>query len=842
MNRERKYKSGFSKRLRLGPGPIPSPRLAIEFSSEQKIFDPEIFPTEKFLKYITQFDEIKSKFATREEFIEGVSIIYKYYPLKRQFPIKHIADSDLETFIHDKRYKPIVGIGKPKILLYDFFYPETLTILEYFLNFNLVGKKSNMMIVSRTPGYYEATCFYLQKYLHSNKFDRIRCIVPTFSLGKSFDFNRIRGVIDLFHLSYELIDRPFDTSTIDDLINKSKTKYDFILLNPNIRDPELPYHRDQLNHTFLIGEIYLGLDQLNLGGNLLLCIPGITTRVTLEIIHYVTSLFTNSLIYHPETAQSSYRSYGIIFIGFEGIEATDLHTIKSLNTKLYEIDPTGFVNYNILDQNIRQTYHIKKKITDQTQRLFLETFAGSVNESFTHTVKAFNSEFLSHFKSFLDDLEDYVSNKTDPKYLDYVIGLSISESIGVAKKLDLGLKPGVETFMQSDHFYRKLVRGMYSYDNIIKFMFRRERSNGVSIILEPHHQKLPLELKKLSMDFYLAAQLIDTRNPESYDLVKKYVRYYEQSLGDKLQRDHKISINGRRVSRAWIKFYEMVNEIPLLESVVNPSVPLQSFHICEAPGTFILSMEHYMKTRMPNQTVAWTAQSLHDSNIFDEYGLIKKYLNRWDFGPKNTGDITDVNNILYYISKYPGKKFLTADCGTSWDERELTSKLKYCMIILILGILEVGGNFVFKTLMPVNEPIIISLYYIMLYRFRKLIFFKPLQNPWSPEFYVVGIGYEKKFTSIEYDVLLSQVRYYDPKICLVKNDETNPVDPYNKFIIQLENITTKLKNNFRLAILRNIYFVDNWDKLSITNKTDIKDNIDEKNNEWIDRFILKKTI
>ena len=817
------FKTGHSRRLQNQT----SPKLDIQISSNQAYFDPDIYPANKFNKYIEKFNKVKSKFKSYGDYVEAVGIVYKYHCLKKQFVLSNIIDPAIYDYVYNKRYKPISQHSNKKILLYDFFYSETLTLLEYFVNFNLFDKKADILLVTKTGGYLEAVCFYMQKYLSGNKFDKIHTYIPAYTVGTKFNFDMIRGVIDLYHLKYNLLTEPLNNQTVQ-TITASNQKYDFILLDPHINDPELPYHRDQLNHTFLISQINLAVRCLKPTGNMLVCVPNISTKITAEIIYYLGSLFETKYIYHTETTQSSYQSYAIMYLNFKNISGSDLEQITKLTDQLYKLDPTGYSNYNILDTDIRKLYSINKKITKDTQREFLSSFAPYTDPSYNKTIKKFNMEYLGHFKQFIFDLNDYYENKTDAQYLDWVFNNSLLESINFAKKLDLEIKPGVLTDIQSDKFYTKLVYMMFSYENIIEFTFLK--ITDVHIKLDPHREKLSPMLKKLSIDYHLSAQIIDTRDPARYDYVKKYIRYYERTLGDKLNSKYKINIGGRRVSRAWIKFYEILHETPLLKSLGNS---INSFHICEAPGTFIMCLESYIKKNIPNGKINWVSQSLRDSSIFDDYGLIKSHPNQWDFGSDNTGDITNLANIRSYVKKYSGKNLVTADCGTSWDERDLTSKLKYCMIVLMLGVLGLGGNFVFKTLMPINESIIISLYYILFAKFEKLIFFKPLQNAWSPEFYVIGINYKNKLNDSEYEILLKQIEQYDRKICLVQTDKS-----YSRFVLQLENITNKLKNNFRLAILRNIFFVDNWDKLSNEDKENIKINIEEKNDEWINRFLL----
>lgn len=809
------YKTGYVKIIKTKD----EPRLNIKISSKQAYFDPSIYPINKLKKYLDRANNIKRLFGSEEKYNEAIKHTYKYYPLKNKYP-GFSSGPDKPTY--NKKYKPIISDAENNILLYQFFYPETVTLLEYFLNFDLINTKSKILLVTRTAGYLEAVCYYLQKYLSKGKFDNILVLMPEYTI-EDFSISRARGVIDLYNLNYVLIKNPLNSAEISKLAGSDQ--YDYVLIDPHIYAPALVPYVDQAAHTLLVSLLLLMLQTLKRGGNASIILPMISTRVTAQIIYYVASLFETKYIYHTQTTQNSYISYAVMLMGFEGANAEDTAKITKLNNALYILDETGYKNYNILDDTARANFGITKEISADTQREFIENFADYTDDDFTRTILSFNKQYLSHFKSFLDNLQEYYDNKSDAKYIEYVRNNSIMESINFAKQIDLEIKPGVLKDLSSDKFYIWLTRQMFSYDNVIKFEFLKV--TDCDFVLEPRAEKISPALKKLATQYHLAAQIIDTRDPDQYDYVKKYVRYYERTLADKLKEKHNISFSGRRVSRAWIKFFEMMHEVPMLDNIGA----VNSFHICEAPGNFIMSLQYFIKRRTTLE-FNWAAQSLRESKIFDDYGLISKNPTKWDFGPEKTGDITDVANIRYYVNKYGKKNFITADCGTSWDERDLTSKLKYCMIVSIMGILAEGGNFIFKTLMPVTEQIIISLYYILHCCFEKFIFFKPLQNAWSPEFYVVGINYKRKLTSEEYDVLLGCIPDYNQRISLVKKTPS-----YDKFIIQLENITNKLKNNFRLAIQRNIYFVDNWDELTREDRMKIKANIEEKNDAWIKRFL-----
>ena len=55
---------------------------------------------------------------------------------------------------------------------------------------------------------------------------------------------------------------------------------------------------------------------------------------------------------------------------------------------------------------------------------------------------------------------------------------------------------------------------------------------------------------------------------------------------------HGIKIdNNTPVSRAWIKFYELLHETKIFDNIKGK---IKIFHICEAPGTFIQATKYYL--------------------------------------------------------------------------------------------------------------------------------------------------------------------------------------------------------------------------------------------------------
>lgn len=81
-------------------------------------------------------------------------------------------------------------------------------------------------------------------------------------------------------------------------------------------------------------------------------------------------------------------------------------------------------------------------------------------------------------------------------------------------------------------------------------------------------------------------------------------------------------MNGRIVSRAWVKVYELYSKVKYFKNIEADTINV--FHICEAPGNFIMSSIYYTKNNTKIKNYNWNAQSLKNADIGDEFGFIKQ--------------------------------------------------------------------------------------------------------------------------------------------------------------------------------------------------------------------------
>ncbi|CRK92685.1 CLUMA_CG006346, isoform A, partial [Clunio marinus] len=215
-------------------------------------------------------------------------------------------------------------------------------------------------------------------------------------------------------------------------------------------------------------------------------------------------------------------------------------------------------------------------------------------------------------------------------------------------------------------------------------------------------------------------------------------------------------IHGEFVSQAFAKFYECVSAYPMINNVEKV---FHSVHLCEAPGFFITSLNHYLKLNHPEIDFKWHASTLNPyfegnligRTVFDDR-LISQTLEKWVFGDDYDGDILKENNIRSLI-KYCQSfehciNLVTADGSIDCSDQpenqeESVSKLHLAELIVSLAILADKGSMLIK-MFTFFETSSISILYILNCCFEELHIFKPATSKeGNSEVYVIGIGYKK---------------------------------------------------------------------------------------------------
>ncbi len=322
--------------------------------------------------------------------------------------------------------------------------------------------------------------------------------------------------------------------------------------------------------------------------------------------------------------------------------------------------------------------------------------------------------------------------------------------------------------------------------------------------------------------------------------INKQFRYYKHK--DDTEKMHLDQLVRRRlkddtISQAWLKMYEIITDCELLPT--HRKGAFRSFHIAEAPGTFINALNNYIHTKTQFSRFDWNAQSLHakGTRIGDQFGLIKRHPTRWDWGVTGDGDITKIRNIKYYKQLVASREkidLMTSDAGLAMKESGY-EKVAFATLLAILDILPVDASMVYKILTPIDEPLILNLIYVAYCNFRQLIFYKPVQNNQSREFYIIGKGY------LGTDANILEAFYDELKNFKEGSNRDLFQDKYPEaFVRQFVAISRQLADNYCYTIERNIYYLDNYENITPEFAQMARDYYDEKNQDWLDKYKPKR--
>ncbi|NXG51711.1 CMTR2 methyltransferase, partial [Psilopogon haemacephalus] len=214
--------------------------------------------------------------------------------------------------------------------------------------------------------------------------------------------------------------------------------------------------------------------------------------------------------------------------------------------------------------------------------------------------------------------------------------------------------------------------------------------------------------------------------------------------------------NAELCTQAWCKFHEILGTFPLLPAEALEEGELNSVHLCEAPGAFVASLNHYLKSRRSPCRWRWVANTLnpyHEANdsltMIADDRLIANTLPRWYFGPDDTGDVMGLKHLTGLRGLVGGMgavHLVTADgsfdCqGNPGEQEALVSPLHYCEAVTALTVLGSGGSFVLKVF-TLFEHCSANLLFLLCSAFEEVHVFKPATSKaGNSEAYVVCLRY-----------------------------------------------------------------------------------------------------
>jgi 23S rRNA U2552 (ribose-2'-O)-methylase RlmE/FtsJ len=394
---------------------------------------------------------------------------------------------------------------------------------------------------------------------------------------------------------------------------------------------------------------------------------------------------------------------------------------------------------------------------------------------------------------------------------------------------------------------------LYSSLNVISYQFINYESLDIKIKLNNAFETLSAlsntnnlvytNLHNIAMNLNKIKRAIDTRYFKKWQYVTYQLDNYK-SLGEYVSKKYDLlNDKKQKVSNAFLKIYEIMMTYELIS---QDDINLKSFHFCEAPGMFIIGLNHYLQTKTNIRNWEWYGNSLTlDANktaLSDMHGLIKANKNKWLIGPESSGDIRSLTNINYFKSILGEVDFITSDCGICLDSsllnkyEEMIAETDFAQFINMINLLKVGGTGITKSFIPLELPSNVCIIYMMTQLFEEVYLSKPITSrPQNSEVYLVG----KKFLGIKSDLLNDLKSLLDKSI----NPKFNPFNQWiesipQSFLSQLEDYILDITRQQISYLLNIFHFVDNTheiDKIKIISNNKLKEST---NIYWCKKFNL----
>lgn len=115
-------------------------------------------------------------------------------------------------------------------------------------------------------------------------------------------------------------------------------------------------------------------------------------------------------------------------------------------------------------------------------------------------------------------------------------------------------------------------------------------------------------------------------------------------------------------TQAWAKFYEIISSCNIIPKKCIDNKILTSLHLCEAPGAFVASLNHHIKSEYDDIHWTWLASTLNpfyegndNKRMISGECFIIETLSCWNFGASWDGDLMVWENVECLIDALGGR-------------------------------------------------------------------------------------------------------------------------------------------------------------------------------------------
>ena len=508
------------------------------------------------------------------------------------------------------------------------------------------------------------------------------------------------------------------------------SKTDIIFISTLFYSWKARYYQTFMNSQLIFSLIIVSIDHLEKSGSLVVNIADLNHKLLTDTINLLTYFFDKVTIFKSAKANTMRPYKSIICEGFQGASEKDKERLVEILKDWNSLDDMCALNFKTVDKE--KTY--PKSFLDTDLNDFeLETFFQLEEERRKLTYKKIIDAYY-YVKFGGPGAEESLIYKKIQRTIRFLQ----LHKVEISKKYEESSNSRV---LELD-FKMPLGEESYTFS---------EKSEEVMISLEDKKYQFP-KILNAELRLRRLVRILDNFTEKFYYKIKKDTEIFP-NIRDVISKKFCFD---KPVSQGFLKMYEILTTFPLLNKNLKNH---KTFHLCESPGQFILATNHYLMTKTKCENFVWKAQSLNpklEKNkgaLKDSYGLIKKFPNHWDFGIGETGDITSIKNMRYYMERIKEADLVTFDCGSGFSPDEelyqdrAAFKLNFSQILIVLGGMKLGGSAVFKVFLPQSQPGIISLNYLLNISFKSFTFYKPKINPQSQEVYLVCqsfLGFDKE--------------------------------------------------------------------------------------------------
>lgn len=358
----------------------------------------------------------------------------------------------------------------------------------------------------------------------------------------------------------------------------------------------------------------------------------------------------------------------------------------------------------------------------------------------------------------------------------------------------------------------------------------------------------------------LSRQDLINSNEEMHKIVTKYKNkitpFYHNKTWDKFKKlsneyelifttpNTKSNIsNYSPVSRSFFKMWEMLHDFTDdVFRTQSTEQGLKCMFLAEGPGGFLEAMMKYrnnpndkyygMTLRPVNKSVPeWKLKKFETSNV----SLL--------YGEDNSGDLYNVNNT-HFIANQIGKQtidVITADGGFDFssdfnNQEDLSIKLIRCETYCAFHLLKDNGTFILK-IYDMFHHNTLGLLQILKCCFKKICFIKPLTSrPANSEKYILCSGFKAEEGQQNIPILHN----------LITKRSASPSRSFTYQQIDIELLhKIVLYNMFYTCrqvyyIQKTIDFINKFDTIPFTQRTQIHEDVVNKNNskciKWCNKY------